>query len=399
MTSSSRIRPVGAIRLFTVFMISALIGCSGESLERNPPTGGSGTIAEIEGFPGVRDWADISDPYDSALAELDDAELEERYRASFGVPHHYLAISGGGPRGAYTAGILNGWTEAGDRPEFTLVTGISTGGLIAPFAFLGSDYDHIIKEIYTRYSTEDVLEIRGGITGLLSDAIGDSAPLQEKLLEYVSDDVVEAIAGEYERGRFLSIVTSNLDAGRPVAWDIGAIAASGRSDAAALIRKVMLASASIPGGFPPVMFEVSVDGKRFDEMHVDGGASSVVQLYPMNYDARTMLQKLQVPEPPDLYVIRNGQAQLPWEAVERSTLPVMLRTQSTLMNTIVEGDIYRIFATAARDGLDFHVTEVPADFDHPQQEQFDRDYMRALYQLGYEMAAEGFPWDNTPRGF
>ena len=182
----------------------------------------------------------------------------------------YLSISGGGANGAFGAGLLKGWSESGNRPEMTIVTGISTGALIAPFAFLGSE----LELLYTTMSTSELIKKRSLIAGLTSDALADTSPMRELLLKHVDEEIIEKIAQEHTRGRRLLIGTTNLDAKRPVIWNIGAIAAVGTDESAQLIRDVMLASASIPGVFPPVRLKVQVGTQEYDELHVDGGVSS-----------------------------------------------------------------------------------------------------------------------------
>jgi hypothetical protein len=190
-------------------------------------------------------------------------EREVRYFASVGrpvPPEYILAVSGGGDNGAFSAGLLVGWSESGMRPRFKVVTGISTGALIAPFALLGSDFDAILREIYTTIEQKDIFERRPLLAGLASDALADSAPLEKLISKYLDERIVARLGSEYRQGRALIVITTNLDAGVPVIWNIGAIAESGRPEAAELIRKILLASASIPALFPPVMFNVQVNG-------------------------------------------------------------------------------------------------------------------------------------------
>jgi Patatin-like phospholipase len=181
-------------------------------------------------------------------------ERESRYYASLGrpiPPKSLLAISGGGDNGAFGAGLLVGWSESGARPSFKIVTGISTGALIAPLAFVGREYDPLVADMYTTIDQTDIFEKRPIVEGFLSDALADSTPLQHLLAKYVDARLVERIAEESRHGRALVVITTNLDAGVPVIWNIGAIAESGRPEAIGLIRKILLASASVPGFFPP----------------------------------------------------------------------------------------------------------------------------------------------------
>ncbi len=188
---------------------------------------------------------------------------------------HYLSLSGGGDKGAFGAGLLVGWTAHGDRPKFKLVTGVSTGALTAPCAFLGPEYDAALTDVYTNIGPSRVFKKRfPPLAALIQDAMADTSPLFGTISHYVNEEMLGKIAAEYEKGRLLLIQTTDLDAGLPVLWNIGAIASSGHPSAADLIRRIMLASSSIPGAFPPVLFDVNANGKSYQEMHVDGGAVS-----------------------------------------------------------------------------------------------------------------------------
>jgi predicted acylesterase/phospholipase RssA len=191
-------------------------------------------------------------------------------------PVYFLAVSGGGDNGAFGAGLLNGWTETGTRPEFKLVTGVSTGALIAPFAFLGPDHDGTLKRFYTTLAPSDILEMRSLLAAITSDALADNAPLWQLVENVVDQALLDAIAAEYnDKGRLLLVATVDLDARQSVLWNMTKIAASDDPKALELFRSVMIASAAIPGTFPPVMIDVELDGQAYQEMHVDGGTMSI----------------------------------------------------------------------------------------------------------------------------
>ena len=355
--------------------------------------------AEIPGMPGVR-YAAVGDLSGLVTIAVDSVRKEREYRAAQGQsgplpPVYYLAISGGGDKGAFTAGLLNGWTAAGTRPEFKLVTGISTGALIAPFAFLGEKYDATLKEVYTNTSPEDVLERRSLIKGLFSDAMADNAPLWELTRKYVTAELLQEVSAEYAKGRFLLIGTADIDARRPIIWDMGKIASHGTPEALELFVSILMASAAIPVGFPPVMIDVEVDGARYQEMHVDGGTMSQVFAYP----SAVRLDRSEVDRERHLYVIRNARLDPDWAQTERKTMSIGGRAISSLLQTQGVGDLYRIYATAARDGVDFNLGFIPATFTAPHPEDFDNNYMRALYDVGYGQAAQGFPWLKAPPNF
>jgi hypothetical protein len=218
------------------------------------------------------------------------------------------------------------------------------------------------------------------------------------IAKYCNRELVAAIAAEHRRGRRLSVGTSNLDAGRPVIWNISEIADSGHPRALELIQKIILASASIPVAFPPVHIQVEADGQQYDEMHVDGGAASQVYLYPVGIDWARVLEKLEVKDTASVYVIRNASLDSEWKAVSAKLFPIAGRTIDSLIRTQGSGDLYRIYSGALRDKLDFNLAYIPGDFDVEPKEEFDPVFMKALFDLGFEAAKSGYPWSKTPPG-
>jgi len=310
-----------------------------------------------------------------------------------------LALSGGGANGAFGAGLLVGWTAAGDRPEFTIVTGVSTGALIAPFAFLGSQQDAPLKKFYTTTSTKDIIIIWPLLKILTGESAMSSEPLRKTLIEIFDEKMMAAIAAEYAKGRRLFIGTTNLDADRPVMWNIGGIAASGHPRSAERVADVLLASASIPGVFPPVFIEVEAGGKSYDEIHVDGGASSQVFLYPASLDVSQMKKDLDLEGKHRLFLIRNSQLNPHWKAVKPSLAGIAGRSLGTLIRNQGIGDLYRMYLAAQRDGIEYNLAFIPEDFQMEAKEQFDPEYMSRLFDLGYRMAQGGYPWKKAPMGF
>jgi hypothetical protein len=311
-------------------------------------------------------------------------------------PTSYLAISGGGDNGAFTAGFLNGWTKAGTRPEFKIVTGVSTGALIAPFAFLGPAYDGVLKALYVNVSPKDIVTERGFYSILLKDAMNDSTPLWQLLEAHVTQNVVDAIAAEYAKGRLLFLATTNLDARRPVIWNVTKIAASRQPGALNLIRKIMLASASIPGAFPPVMFNVEANGKTFEEMHVDGSTTAQVFVYWTGVQLKKMAEERGAERERKVYVLCNARLDPEWGEVERRTLPITLQAIVTMIEYHVIGDLYRIYDVTKRDGTDFNLAYIPSTFTVLHTTRFDTAYMRQLYTFGFEQAAAGYQWAKLP---
>jgi len=328
-------------------------------------------------------------------------DREVKYFASLGrpiPPESILAISGGGDNGAFGAGLLVGWSENGTRPAFKVVTGISTGALAAPFAFLGSEFDPVLAEMYTTIDQQDIFRKRPILAGFASDALADTTPLKNLIAKYLDERIVERIAGEYRRGRILIVITTNLDAGVPVIWNIGAIAESGHSEAVGLIRKVLLASASVPALFPPVMFNVAVDGVDHQELHVDGGASMQTFLYP----AALRIGKIPgagVRRTRIAYIIRNGRLAEDWTEIDRSTLSIATRAVATLITNNGVGDLYRMYALAKRDGVGFRLAFIGDDFAEPHPAEFDRPYMVKLFEYARAKARAGYPWRTAPPDF
>lgn len=342
---------------------------------------------------------------DSFAAEAQRAlEKEKAWLAGQGhqgplPPAYYLAISGGGDNGAYGAGFLNGWTASGKRPTFKLVTGVSTGALIAPFAFLGPKYDFVLERVYTTTSQKDIFKKRGLLKGaLFGDAMADTTPLAQIIASYVNQQLLDEIAAEYDKGRVLLIGTGNLDTLEPVIWNMTAIAASKDPRAIELFRRVLLASASIPGAFPPVMIDVNAGGTRYQEMHVDGGTMAQVFFVPPSVNLKQMgaapEQRQRI-----LYIIRNARLDADWASVERRTMSIAARAIGSLTRTQGIGDLYRIYTTTQRDGIDFNLTYIPPTFNTPHLEEFDTNYMRELYKVGQQASQSGTAWQKYPPGF
>jgi hypothetical protein len=309
-----------------------------------------------------------------------------------------LAISGGGENGAFGAGLLCGWTEQGTRPEFELVTGISTGALTAPFAYLGPAYDAQLRSVYTELEPKQVLISRFVTAAVWDDAMADNSPLFHTISRYLDDRMLADIAKAYDSGRLLLIASTDLDAQQPVIWNIGAIAKSGHPKAANTIRRVLLASAAIPGAFPPTMFEVTLDGKAYQEMHVDGGAFAQTFLYPPSLTAsrrKRMQAKLPVLKL-DAFIIRNGRLDAEWATVERRTLGIASRAISTMITSAGYNDVVKIYYAAQRDDVGYNLAYIGADFDKELPTPFDPGYMRALYDYGYQRARRGYDWAKAP---
>jgi hypothetical protein len=381
-----------------------MTACSGR--ERQPAVPLALTEqATVLGITNARFWADTQGPEmveEAKLALARERALQVARASHDATPDaalasaSYLAVSGGGDDGAFGAGLLVGWSESGTRPSFKLVTGISTGALIAPFAFLGSTYDRQLRAIYTDITPSDVYQRRWLIEAVFDDALSDTAPLFQLISRYANADLLAAVAREYRKGRLLLIGTTNLDQQRPIIWNIGAIAASGRPGALDLFRKILLASASIPGVFPPVMIDVEAKGHRYQEMHVDGGAVAQTFLIPPQVGIIFRRQGNLPVRDRHAYIIRNGRLDPEWSSVDRRLLSITGRAIATMIHFSGYNDVFRLYSSALRDGVDFNLAYIGADFTTEWKESFDQAYMRALFEYGYRQGRNGYHWSKLP---
>ena len=387
------------IPLFCINLLVILSGCATVPAHHSVP---KNLIEEVKltGVTHGRFWGDELPQFTrQSVLTMSQAEARKNFSGIYAKPHNYLAISGGGANGAFGAGLLAGWSAAGTRPEFTMVTGVSTGALTAPFAFLGSDYDEQLKEIYTTLSTKDIATKRNVIAVALGDSLAHTEPLKKLLKKYITVEMIESIASETKRGRRLFVGTVNLEAGRSVIWNIGFIASSNRSDKVELIHKILLASASIPVAFPPVSIPVEANGVHYDELHVDGGTGSQVFVYPAAIDWRKIKKLLKVKGRPNVYVIRNSFLDANYLGMKRNLLPIGVRTIDSLIRTQGIGDLYQIYALTERDGNEFNLAYIPPDFIEEPKEDFDPVYMGKLFDRGYQMGVDGYPWKKAPPGY
>ncbi|HYZ33112.1 MAG TPA: patatin-like phospholipase family protein, partial [Crenalkalicoccus sp.] len=353
----------------------------------------------LGGVPHARFWADTQAPEltAEAFAALD---RERAFLAASGMgpalpTANFLAISGGSDNGAFGAGLLCGWTVAGTRPEFKLVTGVSTGALTAPFAFLGPAYDAQLREVYTTIGPDDVLRRRGYLAIPFAEAMTDSDPLFRLISHHMNERMLADIAREYAKGRLLLIGTTDLDVMRPVIWNIGAIAASGQPGALDLVRRILLASTAVPAVFPPVLVDVTLDGRPYQEMHVDGGAVVQLFLYPPGVTAGQDLRSGALARERRAYVLRNARLDPDWAAVERRLFTIAGRAISSMIHYSGNSDILRLETTAARDGVDFNLAYIGPDFTVEHRADFETAYMRALFEYGYAKAVNGYPWQKA----
>lgn len=310
-----------------------------------------------------------------------------------------LALSGGGDNGAFGAGLLVGWSKRGDRPMFDQVTGISTGALIAPFAFLGIDYDEQLQSVFTQVKPGDIYRERGKLALLFSDAMADAKPLKSLINERVTDAMLASVAFEYEqKGRLLLIGTTNIDSGLLVLWNMGKIASYDTAESRALFINIMLASAAVPGAFPPVLFDTVLDGHDYHELHVDGGLAAQVYLYPAAASRLALNSGIIKTRQREAYIIRNARLSVGWEETEVNGLGILGRSYKKMIQSQGMGNLYQIYEIARRDKVGFNLAYIGNDFNQPHPAEFDKDYMNALFQYGYQKSIAGYPWQHLPPG-
>jgi predicted patatin/cPLA2 family phospholipase len=345
---------------------------------RTPFSAADDAAAAIAGMPDARFWADSVGDYTKALPSQ---------------PGPWLILSTGGEDGAFGAGILNGLSAAGKRPDYSVVTGVSTGALMAPFAFAGAKYDAALKAAYTQITAADIFEV--GSTG---DSFLDSWPLKDLIAKEITPALLADIAAAYKSGRRLFVVTTDLDAERSVVWNMGAIAAhasdkTGGDAALNLFRSVLLASGSIPGAFPPVLIDVEGNGKHFQEMHVDGGVGGQFFLAPPALTASDSGYKIPATQ---LYIVVNAGLQPDFAVVQPSTPSILAQTVGTAVMVDLRLMLDRAFVAAKNSGIGFYAATIPAGFSAPSRGPFDPDYLKALFNAGFDQGKSENPFASAP---
>ncbi|MDD5691392.1 MAG: patatin-like phospholipase family protein [Candidatus Omnitrophica bacterium] len=380
----------------SVFIIS---GCASvrhavpEDLLNNARIFGMQDIRAFSGIP-----SDIFKRDFVALLEREEENDPSFFNFKASRTYFMLAISGGAANGAYGAGLLNGWSKSGTRPVFKAVTGISTGAMIAPFAFLGSKYDDKLKEFYTKHSTKDVIRIRIPFI----NSFVSTRPLERLIERYCDAGLLKEIAIEHKKGRRLYVGTTNLDAQRLVIWDMGKIASIGDDKALKLFRKTILESSSIPVVFPPVYLSVEANNNKYDEMHVDGGISKqVFFLYGVlqGFDKALKEKGVDISKIKyEIYVIRNGYVDPLYKEIPDKLSAIAERTVDTMANAQSVGDLYQLYVFAKDGKGDFNLAYIPATHILNAKELFDPTEMRKLFDLGFKEAAAGYNWKKAPPG-
>lgn len=401
--SSFRASRRAALTLGTAAAALSLPGCA-LPIRISPVPRGQASAATVLGVPNERFFA--LEPAGQLALQKEFWEASARFKAARGdrrgdpLPDlDLLGVSGGGDNGAFGAGVLNGWTRLGTRPEFFLVTGVSTGAMIAPFAFLGSAWDPQLKAVYTEITLADVAVERTLLLSIIwNDGLADNTPLFHTISRFLDEAMLGAIGREYERGRLLLVGSTDLDADQPVIWNIGAIARSGHTKALETVRRVLLASAAVPAAFSPVLFDVTLDGKPHQELHVDGGAFAQMFLYPASVGElrREYIARRQPVPAVRAWLIRNARLDPGWANVERRTYRIAGRAISSMIAASGYNDVVRIYARTERDRVDYNLTFIRPDFTVPNDKPFDPAFMRPLYQYGYDRVLRGDAWVKQP---
>lgn len=390
--------------LITLSLSALLItGCSG--LQRKPVPAGKGSSAVVPGYGNIRTW--IGKPNDRFGDDLVKSVLDETpdvYRRQRGGRRSYssLVVSGGADYGAFGAGFLKGWSESGTRPIFKSVTGVSTGSLIAPFAFLGSEYDDRLEESYTTISADNIFKPKFLSGVLFGESLADTGPLKKTIEKYITDEIIDMVAHEYHKGRRLFVGTTNLDAERFTIWNMGLVSVSKREDRYELFRKILLASSAIPGAFPPVHIDVVADGKSFEEMHVDGGTITQMFFTGSGVDYRQIVEKLPRNKRNfgdyNLYIIRNGKITSDPRPVKPNLVDISARSLALSIKSSGFNDLYRIYSHSQQLGLKFRYVSIPSDYRFKTFDLFDQAEMKRLFATGYRIGKSRSPWKSQPPG-
>ncbi len=361
--------------------VSIAIGGCATVVQRVPFTASEQAAAAPVGFGRVRYAQD-----DPALAVLMERALKPNARGEVSA----LALSGGGANGAYGAGLIYGWARTGERPEFQIVTGVSTGALAAPFAFLGPAWDEQLRRAYFSDEIHHLLQSRG-LLGLFGAGFYRKSPLEDLVRRYATDDLIRAVAAEHARGRRLLVATTNLDTEQLIVWDMGAIAAQGGPEARDLFAEVLIASASVPGVFPPTMIGVEAGGRRFAEMHVDGQAESPF----FAITESLLLRRLADPRfRPRLFIIVNGPRESQFAVTDHAIIPILRRTVDTTSKASIRLALTTALDFCVHNGCDLRVSDLPTTEKNDVLD-FGAGHIQSLFDAGQTAITTGQAWTSA----
>lgn len=383
--------------MLATFLVSGC--CLHELCHRRPPT-------PTEAGLNTNDLVDPTSQFNAAnvlnqtdLNTLVTQATKNNKAADPALKRSILCLSGGGSHGAYSAGILCGWSTRGDRPVFDVVTGVSTGGLIAPFAFLGPEYDDDLQRFYTTLSNRDIYRLKP-VVGIVSESLANNAPLAREIERTLTCEMIRDIAKGHRQGRRLYLGTTESEGRRFIVWDIGEIAARGGPDAKELIKQIMLGSSAIPGFFPPSEIPVTVDGKTYIEKHVDGGVSySIFMRPPMNLPDEVLRSEEKPLAGSDVYAVIAGKLYAEPEVTKPFVLRIAAKNISTLTYAQTRADLVRLWTVCAITGMNFHMTSIPESLVlNGSSKNFDPIEMQKMFAEGYDRVLKGDAWRTTPPG-
>ena len=383
-----------------VLLLAVGVGCYGRLTDKPTPI--------QAGYNPVELLEPVGEQEADHQLDLDDLYVvAEKWRADrrpvvLPPVRNVLALSGGGSYGAYSAGVLYGWTETGTRPTFDVVTGVSTGALIAPLAFVGRECDEQMREVYTTLRNRDIFRIRKTIRLLVlaTESLADNSPLANVIEKYMTADLLRRVAEGHAAGRRLYVCTTELESRRPVYWDMGEIACRGTPESLQLFQHILLASSAIPGFFPPVRIPVTVDGQPFEELHTDGSVSNALFFRPPHLpkDCRDNPDKKCL-YGSNVYAMVAGKLYADPDRVAPRALPIASTSASALIYAETRGDLLKMYTACLLTGMNYHISAIPADVLVPfGSTDFNPKHMADLFERGRAWATTGPGWRTTPPG-
>jgi predicted patatin/cPLA2 family phospholipase len=381
-------------------LVLLAVGCYGRLRDQPTPIQAGYNPVELLEPVGEREadtQLDLKDLYTVA-----EQWRQARKPAVLPPERNVLVLSGGGSYGAYSAGVLYGWTQAGTRPAFDVVTGVSTGALIAPFAFIGCEYDEQLRQVYTTLRNKDIFRIRKTIRLLFlaTDSFADNSPLAGVIQQYITPEVLQKVAAAHAAGRRLYVCTTELESRRPVYWDMGEIACRGTPEALELFHNILLASSAIPGFFPPVRIPVTVDGQQLEELHTDGSVSNALFFRPPHVpkECRDNPDKTCL-YGSNVYILVAGKIYADPDRVKPRALSIASTSASALIYAETRGDLFKLYTACLLTGMDYHISAIPPDMPVPfASTDFNGEKMQGLFESGVKWVTSGPGWRTTPPG-
>ncbi|WP_191117468.1 patatin-like phospholipase family protein [Vibrio campbellii] len=373
--------------LFIALVVFLLFGCSSAPERRADTVTFSDAPLNISGSRFWYNGKYYMESYDLGLEF--ETMMNGRPKSE---PLNYLALSGGGIDGAFAVGILNSWSEKGSRPDFDMVTGVSTGAIIAIYAFLGQEYDEELKLYYTKTQVEEIFERNSIFSIFRENSLVDTAGFSDKVRTAINKDLVEEIANKRSEGKLLFIGTTSLDNQSLAVWDIGRIAQENTVESVALIQDIIIASSAIPGVFPAKLFDIETKNGDYDELHVDGGISKQVFFLPKWFEIFDFKDREQV-----VYVIRNGRLNERFESTENNIVNISTRSMETMIKNQSNSDVIDIYNLSSSINVEFKLAYVENDYEYTLSTVGEvSDYMNYLYYYGYEKMNTERIWLSRP---